>query len=116
MAQNTVGLCVQKGWALDVIVGNSASEAVTSQLIQHDLSPRGRPLVAIGIQLALSEFQRLVGRVFSATARAIGAIPFAIRSFSGTSSDHNRTVTLLAGYGLYCKQTGLHHAPFIMTQ
>ena len=98
-AQDIADLCVQEGWAPDVIVGHSAGAAVALRLAQNDLSPRGQPPLVIGINAALAEFEGLAGAVFPVMAKALAAVPFTASLFSGASNNPARIQALIRSTG-----------------
>lgn len=107
MAQDIAALCAQEGWEPDVIIGHSAGGAVALRLAQPDLSPRGRPPLVIGINAALSEFKGLAGLLFPAMAKALAALPFSARLFSGASAKPDRIKSLMGSTGSDLDADGL---------
>ncbi|WP_223421455.1 alpha/beta fold hydrolase BchO [Tateyamaria pelophila] len=107
MAQDIAALCAQEGWDPDVIIGHSAGGAVALRLAQPDLSPRGQSPLVIGINAALSEFKGLAGLLFPAMAKALAAIPFSARLFSGASSNPDRIKSLIGSTGSDLDAEGL---------
>jgi magnesium chelatase accessory protein len=107
MAEDIAALCAQEGWQPDVIIGHSAGGAVALRLAQPDLSPRGQLPLVIGINAALSAFKGLAGILFPAMAKALAAVPFTARLFSGASSNPTRIKALISSTGSDLDDTGL---------
>ena len=106
-ARDIADLCVQEGWAPDVIVGHSAGAAVALRLAQHDLSPRGQTPLVIGINAALAEFPGLAGALFPVMAKALATVPFTARLFSGASNNPARIQALISSTGSQLDATGM---------
>lgn len=107
MAQDVLALCIQEGWAPDIIVGHSAGGAVALDIATQVLSPRGQPPLVIGINAALGEFPGLAGLLFPLMAKALAAVPFTARLFSGASANPERIKALIASTGSELDQQGL---------
>lgn len=61
----------------------------------------------IGINAALSEFKGLAGLLFPAMAKALAALPFTARLFSGASANPNRIEALIGATGSRLDAEGL---------
>ncbi|WP_299628989.1 alpha/beta fold hydrolase BchO [uncultured Tateyamaria sp.] len=106
-AQDIAALCAQEGWRPDIIIGHSAGSAVALRLAQGDLSPRGQTPLVIGINAALSEFKGVAGLLFPAMAKALAAVPFTARLFSGASANPARIKALIDSTGSVLDAEGL---------
>ncbi len=107
MAKDIAALCIQEGWAPDVIVGHSAGAAVAIQLAAPDLLQREYPHIVIGINAALSEFKGIAGLLFPTMAKTLAALPFTARLFSGESSNPARVEALINSTGSILDAQGL---------
>ncbi|MEO0381601.1 MAG: alpha/beta fold hydrolase BchO [Pseudomonadota bacterium] len=107
MAEDIAALCDQEGWTPSVIVGHSAGCAVALHLALHILSPRGQNPMVIGINAALGEFPGLAGLLFPLMAKALAAVPFTARLFSGASANPARIKALISSTGSDLDQKGL---------
>ena len=107
MAKDIAALCIQEGWAPDVIVGHSAGAAVAFQLAAPDLLQREYPHIVIGINAALSEFKGIAGLLFPTMAKTLAALPFTARLFSGASSNPARVEALINSTGSILNAQGL---------
>ena len=107
MAKDIAALCIQEGWAPDVIVGHSAGAAVAFQLAAPDLLQREYPHIVIGINAALSEFKGIAGLLFPTMAKTLAALPFTARLFSGASSNSARVEALINSTGSILDAQGL---------
>lgn len=107
MAQDIAALCAQEGWVPEVIVGHSAGGAIALRMAMQDVSPRGRVPLVIGINAALGEFPGLAGLVFPIMAKALAAVPFTARLFSGASANPARIKALIGSTGSNLDQEGL---------
>lgn len=106
-AHDIAALCTQEGWTPDIIIGHSAGGAVALRLAQPDLSPRGQTPLVIGINAALSEFKGVAGLLFPAMAKALAAVPFTAKLFSGASANPARIKALIDGTGSVLDDEGL---------
>lgn len=107
MAKDIAALCIQEGWAPDVIVGHSAGAAVAFRLAAPDLLQREYPHIVIGINAALSEFKGIAGLLFPTMAKTLAALPFTARLFSGASSNSARVEALINSTGSILDAQGL---------
>ncbi|MFL4472264.1 alpha/beta fold hydrolase BchO [Tateyamaria armeniaca] len=107
MAQDIAALCEQQGWDPEVIVGHSAGGAIALRMAMMDVSPRGHPPLVIGINAALGEFPGLAGLIFPLMAKALAAVPFTARLFSGASGNPARIQALISSTGSELDQEGL---------
>lgn len=107
MALDIATLCTEQGWKPDVIVGHSAGGAVALRLAQINLSPRGQTPLVIGINAALSEFKGIAGLLFPVMAKALAAVPFTARLFSGASANPARIKALIDSTGSTLDAEGL---------
>lgn len=107
MAQDIGALCTQEGWVPDVIVGHSAGGAIALNMAMNALSPQGQPPLVIGINAALGAFPGLAGLIFPLMAKALAAMPFTARLFSGASANPSRIKALIQSTGSELDQDGL---------
>ncbi|WP_299733663.1 alpha/beta fold hydrolase BchO [uncultured Tateyamaria sp.] len=107
MAQDITALCVQEEWEPRIIVGHSAGGAIALRMAMPDLSPRGQQPLVIGINAALGEFPGLAGFIFPLMAKALAAVPFTARLFSGASANPARIKALINATGSELDQVGL---------
>jgi len=106
-AQDVAALCKQERWMPDIIIGHSAGGAVALRLAQDDLSRQGHAPLVIGINAALSEFKGVAGLLFPAMAKALAAVPFTARLFSGASANPARIKALIDSTGSILDEEGL---------
>ena len=107
MAQDVAALCAREGWNPAVIVGHSAGGAVALDIANQMMSPRGQGPLVIGINAALGEFPGIAGLLFPLMAKALAAVPFTARLFSGASANPERIKALIASTGSELNQQGL---------
>ncbi len=77
MAEDIAALCVQEGWAPDVIVGHSAGGALALQMALTGMGAR-----IVGINAALGTFKGVSGWLFPAMARVLAMTPFTADLFT----------------------------------
>lgn len=107
MAQDVLALCAQEGWSLDIIVGHSAGGAIALDIATQPVSPQGHIPLVVGINAALGEFPGLAGLLFPLMAKAMAAVPFTARLFSGASANPERIKALIQSTGSELDQQGL---------
>ncbi|MEO9575570.1 MAG: alpha/beta fold hydrolase BchO [Tateyamaria sp.] len=107
MAQDVLALCAQEGWTPEIIVGHSAGGAIALDIATQVMSPRGQSPFVIGINAALGEFPGLAGLLFPLMAKALAAVPFTARLFSGASANPERIKALIASTGSELDPQGL---------
>ncbi|MEM6374145.1 MAG: alpha/beta fold hydrolase BchO [Pseudomonadota bacterium] len=99
MAEDILRLCAQERWRPSVIVGHSAGAAIALQMAMTQPSLQGQPPLVIGINAALGAFPGLAGVIFPIMAKALAAVPFTARLFSGASGNPARIKALISATG-----------------